>query len=1239
MLHKHEQAYKFLILLFCLLVLQNCANYRPHYKANAPIFANPTDQPEYSTFFVGDLAYEPTRGLTTLAAMSKKLSATKNSSLLLLGDLVGPQGFNGKTDQQNLPYLNELIAELNTHSAPVFYTPGENELGRNSDFEQLRKLEKYFAENSSKRIRFMPNRACSGPDDKQIYDRIGLIGINSAWYLAEWNNAAEVSEGCDYNDRDDLLAVLADEIKGYRDQVKIVMMHHPLHSNGNRNGNYSIRQHLFPLTDLVPAAYLPLPGIGSIARGIEASSGSGQDLTSLRYQEFIDKILAKTEDEDNIIFLGGHEHNLMYLNGGNHHIISAGSGSRRAPAAKGKGTEFAYGAIGFGQIDFHPSGSVYLSFFQVDRIGRCDRVFYQQIIEDRFARKQTSLPPLADIPVTDQEITSPVYETAEVERSNFYTNLMGDHYRELYYLPINLPVLNLDSIHGGLKPYRRGGGQSTQSLHTAGGNGQLYQIRSVRKNPANLLPNTLEQTFAADLARDQFTAVHPYAPLTLPKMQKALGLLSLDPALYFIPKQDALGDFNTNYGGEMYWLEPRPDEDWSGTGLFADSRNIISSSALRETVHDSWKHRVDQQNFLRARLFDFLIGDWDRHKDQWRWAEIEQADGTSKYLPVARDRDQVYANFDGVLLRLAGLFVPEARKLRPFGYQLDRIKWRALNGKWNDRFLLNEMERKDFLSEAAFIQNQLTDSLIDVALRDFPSEVQKYSLQREDIDQKLKSRRDQLLAFAEGYYRILARSVTVTATNKDDYIKLEGTANGGLRLRLFDADANGQADELYYDRTFNPKETKEVNVYGLDGNDQFQLAGDDRSPIRLRIIGGTDQDQVTASGPLKAKVYDNKSGMVLMGKRSRLLDRRNNRHPELNLYNFKAYQPNHLIPMPNFGYNIDDGLYIGLGAIIRRYGFQASPYTQQHQLMASISTNETIKFDYQGIFNNAFGPAKDFILDLAYRSPDFVVNFFGLGNTSANPSVVREFNRSRQERRFIRPQFRFRGRVNRVALSISPYYESYKISLGEANESNTLISQPGIVPERVFSRQNFVGSRLAFTYNNVAVPHMPDNGLKMNAVVEHGINLNTQNRSFTKLSGDITYYKFFGRQTFGFATRIGFEHIQGEFEFYQAAHLGGRTNFRAARSERFLGNSAFYHNTDIRIRGLSLGKRSPTAMIGCLLGFDYGRVWLAGEDSNIWHYGYGGGLWVAPLNAAIISITYFTSDAGNRVNIGGGFPF
>lgn len=419
------------------------------------------------------------------------------------------------------------------------------------------------------------------------------------------------------------------------------------------------------------------------------------------------------------------------------------------------------------------------------------------------------------------------------------------------------------------------------SLHVYGGDGHRYQLRSVRKNPAQLLPGLIEQSVAADITRDAFTALYPFAPLTLPPMQEKLGLYNIRPSLFYIPKQRALGPFNTFFGDEMYWLEQRPDDDWSGTGFFGNSEEIVSNGDARQEISDDWKHQADQRNYLRARLFDLWIGDWDRHRDQWRWATREDEDGLTIYTPVARDRDQAYSNFDAFVIRLGGIFVPDARKLQAFDYDYDGGNWLFTNGKWNDRFFLSKMTAEDYKAEADFIVEQMDDATIDAALQRIPPEVREESLNEYDLDGKLKKRRDLLPQVAMRFYRHLARRVDIAATNKDDVIMATGLDNGDLLVELFDADKDGEADEQYYSRRFVANDTREVRIYGLDGDDRFELNGEHKSSIRLRLIGGTDDDEIVADERLKALAYDDYTGMEINGP---VRDRRSRRNPELNLY-------------------------------------------------------------------------------------------------------------------------------------------------------------------------------------------------------------------------------------------------------------------------------------------------------------------------------------------------------------------
>lgn len=1240
--------FRYTLMAVAIAFLTHCANYT-RYEAEIEDLTSdeaPLGKLEYSTYLVGDLGYDYERGLTTLSTMVEDMpDDADRAALMLLGDIVGPRGLR-KNDEDTKAYLDDVIDRLERVSGEVYYTPGENELGRDGRFGRLERLEDYFDDHSDKDVRFMPNNACSGPDDEELYGDMGLVGVNTAWYLADWTRDEEVSEGCDYTNRDAMTFAMADEIKGYRDKVKIVMMHHPLQSRGNRGGQYSLRQHIFPLADAIPGAYLPLPIVGSLFRLIQGVGGGDQDVNSLRYQNYVRAVNAGIDDEENVIFVSGHEHNMTLIHEGEYMQIIAGTGSERGPSRGGNDANFTYGEIGYSKLDFYDDGSVYVGFYTVDERGEQERVFYRRIIKNRFAPQDVDIETVPTEQLTEARVRTTVYGMGVEDVGSGYRKLFGSHYRPLYFMPVEVPVLKIDTIFGGLDPYRRGGGMTTMSLHTEGADGRLYQLRSVRKNPAQLLPGLLENSFAADIAKDQFTAIHPYAPLALPPWQRELDLFHADPYLYYVPKQLGLTSYNTNFGGEMYWLEQRPDEDWSGTRFFGGSENIVGNDNMRELLAEDWKNYIDDNNFARARLFDFWIGDWDRHRDQWRWAEFEQDDGRSLWIPVGRDRDQVFSNFDGNLLGLARLFVPEARKLRPFGYELDNAKWRALNGKWNDRVFLNQLTREEMLAEARRIQQDITTEDIREGLLRMPPEVIDYSLEKEDIDGKLEARLEQLEEFAGAYYEILAKRVNILGTDSDDYFAVQGLDDGDVRVRVYDADKDGDADELYYERTFHPDETKAIRLYGLDGDDRFVLEGPD-SPITIRIIGGTDGDETIASGKLNAKVYDEEDGMDLEGNTGRLSDRRSDNHPELNNFDFQEYYPSYTTPLPIIGFNIDDGFFAGMGFSRTVNTFKPDPYNQRHQVQALYSTNRFWTANYEAEFNDLFGRRIDLTFDGHYYSPQYVANFFGLGNEGpGQPDDDRleelgipedeqlEYNRARRQEINVHPMVRFRGRRNRFSVSAGPFFRQY--DLDDAPDF-TLIRNTEEFDERVFSVQPFAGLALRIESNNVAVPLLADNGVKYDVYARHAINLNGD-RSTTKFGGDLTFYRMLTK-AINFATRIGVEFNTGDPEFYQLARLGGRTNYRAARSERYLGNDLFYQNIDLRFLGFSLGGGDVPTVGGFIVGLDHGRVWLEGEDSSVWHVGYGGGVWAAPLGAGIVSATYFMDSERGRINIAVGFPF
>ena len=61
--------------------------------------------------------------------------------------------------------------------------------------------------------------------------------------------------------------------------------------------------------------------------------------------------------------------------------------------------------------------------------------------------------------------------------------LYGSDYRDLWTTPIEVEVLDLDSVGGGLTPLRTGGFGQSISLHFTGEDGRRYTVRSLDKDP------------------------------------------------------------------------------------------------------------------------------------------------------------------------------------------------------------------------------------------------------------------------------------------------------------------------------------------------------------------------------------------------------------------------------------------------------------------------------------------------------------------------------------------------------------------------------------------------------------------------------------------------------------------------------------------------------------------------------------------------------------------------------------
>ncbi|HUS02149.1 MAG TPA: hypothetical protein VMY77_10505, partial [Chitinophagaceae bacterium] len=588
------------------------------------------------------------------------------------------------------------------------------------------------------------------------------------------------------------------------------------------------------------------------------------------------------------------------------------------------------------------------------------------------------------------------------KKGSFHNWLWGSHYRKEWATPVKVNVIHIDSAYGGLTPVEKGGGRQTRNLRLEDKNGKQYVLRSIDKTYKRALPEIFRGTFVESIANDQVSVAHPYAPFTVPAMAEAAKIYHTKPRLVFLPADNKLGEFKEEFSNQLYLFEERPDGDQRMAGNFGNSEDVIGTEKMMEDILEKSDHRVDQQAWLRARLFDIFVGDWGRHEDQWRWATFKQGDATI-YKPIPRDRDQTYTRFDGLIVRL---LAPSAAVgyLQSFDYTIKDISKYNYQARHLDRRFLNEPSREMWLATAKDLQQLLTDAVIESSVKKLPPEV--FPISGQEIINKLKSRRDHLVEYANEYYDVLAKEVEIVGSKQNEMFEISNNPTGDVTVKMFKPGKDGNTSPIpLYTRTFSNNETKEIRIYGIDGKDNYNIT----SPVsgtKIRIIGGPSTDIYTyASTENKSiAIYDNdKNDFNTSGKIKLHLAN----DSAIHAYNYTAYKFDRMGLKPGINYNVEDRVYLTLGYTIQKQQWRKSPFGYQHDLSINYSLTQTAySAQYKGIFNQLIGKWNvgllvnyDFVRDVYYA---------GIGNNTVKAIEDKKFYKMRTREfnsglSFIRP--------------------------------------------------------------------------------------------------------------------------------------------------------------------------------------------------------------------------------------------
>ena len=831
-----------------------------------------------------------------------------------------------------------------------------------------------------------------------------------------------------------------------------------------------------------------------------------------------------------------------------------------------------------------------------------------------------------------------VKASQQYQAGKFKTMLLGRNYRQEWQRQVRVPVLNLSTSQGGLQPLKQGGGKQTKSLRMRAANGREYVLRSIEKNTEQVLSEELRNTLAAKVVQDQVSAAHPYAALTIPTLAEAAGVGHTNPELVYVPDDERLGEFRPMFANTLAILEERdPQVPASFTGRTLEKN--YSTDKVLELLRADSKNQVDQRELVRARLFDVIVADFDRHEDQWRWLAYAQPTGGILLRAVPRDRDQAFFVNQGLLPNIASRdwAVPA---VQGFDGTMRNVNTFMFSARYFDRSFLTKATREDWVAVAQEMQTRLTNDVIEKAIRQLPDSI--YQLSGPTIVANLKSNRDALPSYAEKYYRFLAREVDVTGSDQPEYFQVERLDDEHTRVKIYAlAEGGASTGNPLYERTFLTNETQEIRLYGYGGRDKLEVSGEvNKSPI-VRLVGGEGEDvlidhsRVSGFGR-RTVVYDTPTGNDLQ------LDSesRNRTSPDslVNNYNREAFRYKYVGPLLPWAYNPDDGLFLGAGVEIRQPGFRKAPWAMIHRLQANVALGTgAYSFRYAGDFNHITGKL-DLLVRADVQAPNYVRNFFGFGNeTSFDKNVGIRYYRVRYNN--VAFQALLRRRLGPHQFYAGPIYQRVRVERTPGRFIEQMAEANGLL-NTMFEPKHYAGVKAGYIVDTRNNDWRPTKGVIWSTDYTGMRGMNSQAPNLSQLISEVSgFWTPSISPGITLAARVGGTLNFSDYEFYQAATLGGLSNLRGYRRTRFAGENSVYNNLEFRAYLGTLNTMLVSAKIGVLGFHDVGRVWIDNENSNTWHNGYGGGLWAEPFRRVVLVGTYGLSRNENMTVIRLGFQF
>lgn len=774
-------------------------------------------------------------------------------------------------------------------------------------------------------------------------------------------------------------------------------------------------------------------------------------------------------------------------------------------------------------------------------------------------------------------------------------------------------------------------------------------------------------------------------------LYEAMGLLHPWPTLVVMPDDPRLGEYREVFAGMLGQFEENPQEGPDDTPGFAGSSKLVGADKFVERLDETWEHRVDAAEYLTARLIQFMVADSDRGSDQWRFARFPNESGEGNtWRPVARDHDFAFMRPGGAVGNASTMAYP---KLTRFDDTFESLRTLTYMTSDFDRRLLVELPRERWDSVVAAMQAQLTDDVLRAAAARIPDEWEPYAAAR--VLEGLQGRRDGLREIAGDFFDMVSYEADVHGTVESERAEVERHADGSVEVRLYAMDdaaaddvaaqpgpprgsngesANGMLPAPFFQRRFQPGETREIRLYMFDGDDVVRVSGRSDRSIRVRVIGGGGDDvladsSVVAQGGWMTRFYTaHGTDGIVRGPNTRIDSRSFAERLPGRPLDIMGYAPDpdapedddaddeaeedeaegeaegdvtidenvgeRLVPSPyrdwdgksgvapSVEFRGGSGLLIGASVGQTRYGFRREDYKYHVDARAMYSV------DTGGFGVEAFGdyrPENTHLgLSLDASATQYeTFRFYGYGNDtdgtgSMSPRVYRD-------QVTLRPAVYWADETTYIGIGPIFRYGNPRYDDG----GPMALQQP--LGADAFAQ---AGAAAALRLSR-GVHNGPDaNGYALDAGGSAYPALLDVNGTFGEAHAAARAWIPLGWPFL--ALRAGGKKLWGTFPVHEAAFIGGRNSLRGFETDRLAGDASVFGSTELHapLGTIELLVRGEVGVFGLA---DAGRVYMDGDSPGSWHTSLGGGAWFYTLGRTV-SLSYARGDI-SRFYLRLGMPF